>query len=395
MEIDFGEEAILDKGLEAAQLKFSLVYNKSNPVLSKEDQKTSLARLREIILSENMVTFAEIAVEVLPDLKLSPEDFNTMKKKNKEKSKKLEDNHKDAEENHGEIEIMEALVEIANFHYLTDTKEVAMEKFKTVSEMKLISTGQLIDLTLKKIILGFFWSDFDFIQLCLEEGEKLMEKGGDWERRNRLKVYRGIFAMMSRDFKTASENFLSAVATFTCTELCSYSTFIFYTIVTSIVHLERVSFKKQIIDSSQVRTVYGEIDSLAEFVNALYETRYRDFFIAMIGLHPKIVGDRYLSEHADWLVRELRILSYSQFLESYKSVTLEMMAYEFGVSDDFLDKELSRFIASGNVQAKIDKAGGVIEASKLLNSHMQYQEVIKQGDLLLNKVQYLSRLLGV
>jgi len=191
MEIDFGEEAILDKGLEAAQLKFSLVYNKSNPVLSKEDQKTSLARLREIILSENMVTFAEIAVEVLPDLKLSPEDFNTMKKKNKEKSKKLEDNHKDAEENHGEIEIMEALVEIANFHYLTDTKEVAMEKFKTVSEMKLISTGQLIDLTLKKIILGFFWSDFDFIQLCLEEGEKLMEKGGDWERRNRLKVYRG------------------------------------------------------------------------------------------------------------------------------------------------------------------------------------------------------------
>jgi len=290
---------------------------------------------------------------------------------------------------------MEALLNIANFHYLTDTKAGAMEKYKKVSEMKLISTGQLIDLTLKQIILGFFWADYEYIEQCLEEGEKLMEKGGDWERRNRLKVYRGLYAMMSRDFKTASENFLSAVATFTCTELCSYSTFIFYTIVTSITQLDRVSFKKNIIDSSQVRAVYSEIDALPEFVNSLYETRYRDFFISIIGIHPKISTDRYISEHTDWFVRELRILSYSQFLESYKSVTTEMMAYEFGISEKFLDKELSRFIASASIQAKIDKAGGVVEASKLLNSHMQYQEVMKQGDLLLNKVQLLSRLLGV
>uniref|UniRef100_A0A7S3PCP1 PCI domain-containing protein n=1 Tax=Aplanochytrium stocchinoi TaxID=215587 RepID=A0A7S3PCP1_9STRA len=395
MEFDFGEDAVLDLGLEAAQLNFSLVHAKRSAILSKTEQQESLARLREILVQEDMVTFARAAVAVLPELKLSPADLAKMEQNNKDKSKLLEDELKDAEENHGEIEVMEALLNIANFHYLTDTKAGAMEKYKKVSEMKLISTGQLIDLTLKQIILGFFWADYEYIEQCLEEGEKLMEKGGDWERRNRLKVYRGLYAMMSRDFKTASENFLSAVATFTCTELCSYSTFIFYTIVTSITQLDRVSFKKNIIDSSQVRAVYSEIDALPEFVNSLYETRYRDFFISIIGIHPKISTDRYISEHTDWFVRELRILSYSQFLESYKSVTTEMMAYEFGISEKFLDKELSRFIASASIQAKIDKAGGVVEASKLLNSHMQYQEVMKQGDLLLNKVQLLSRLLGV
>jgi 26S proteasome regulatory subunit N7 len=38
------------------------------------------------------------------------------------------------------------------------------------------------------------------------------------------------------------------------------------------------------------------------------------------------------------LIRELRVLVYSQFLESYKSVRLPSMATTFGVSVDFLDK---------------------------------------------------------
>ena len=45
-----------------------------------------------------------------------------------------------------------------------------------------------------------------------------------------------------------------------------------------------------------------------------------------------------------------------QFLESYKSVTLQMMASAFGVSPAFLDGELSTFIAAGRLNCKIDKA---------------------------------------
>ena len=45
-----------------------------------------------------------------------------------------------------------------------------------------------------------------------------------------------------------------------------------------------------------------------------------------------------------------------QFLESYKSVTVAMMASAFGVSPAFLDGELSDFIAAGRLNCKIDKA---------------------------------------
>jgi 26S proteasome regulatory subunit N7 len=40
-------------------------------------------------------------------------------------------------------------------------------------------------------------------------------------------------------------------------------------------------------------------------------------------------------------MRETRVAIYSQFLESYKTVKIETMAKTFGVSPQFIDKELS------------------------------------------------------
>ncbi len=51
-------------------------------------------------------------------------------------------------------------------------------------------------------------------------------------------------------------------------------------------------------------------------------------------------------------------------MESYKSVTLESMAAAFGVSPDFIDKELADFIVAGRLTAKIDKVAGVIETNR-------------------------------
>jgi 26S proteasome regulatory subunit N7 len=42
--------------------------------------------------------------------------------------------------------------------------------------------------------------------------------------------------------------------------------------------------------------------------------------------------------------KEMRLVAYKQFLESYKSVTIENMSQAFGIGQEFLDKELSTFI---------------------------------------------------
>lgn len=49
----------------------------------------------------------------------------------------------------------------------------------------------------------------------LERASTIMASGGDWERKNRLKVYDALFRLATRDFKRAAELFLDSIATFT------------------------------------------------------------------------------------------------------------------------------------------------------------------------------------
>lgn len=65
--------------------------------------------------------------------------------------------------------------------------------------------------------------------------------------------------------------------------------------------------------------------------------------------------DSLFAEHRRFYVREMRIKAYAQLLQSYRSVTLASMAAAFGVSVDFIDRELSRFVAAGRLNCKIDK----------------------------------------
>lgn len=104
--------------------------------------------------------------------------------------------------------------------------------------------------------------------------------------------------------------------------------------------------------------------------------------------------DRFLSEHVPFYIREMRVKAYTQFLESYRSVTLASMAERFAVSEAFLDKELSRFIAAHKINAKIDKMTGVVETKRPDARNAQYAKVIVRGDLLLNKIQKLARVVS-
>ncbi|KAH6757144.1 26S proteasome regulatory subunit Rpn7 [Perilla frutescens var. hirtella] len=109
------------------------------------------------------------------------------------------------------------------------------------------------------------------------------------------------------------------------------------------------------------------------------------------GLSEHIKSDRYLHPHLRYYMREMRSVVYSQFLESYKSVTIEAMAKAFGVTVDFIDLELSGFVAAGKLHCKIDKVAGVLETINRRDAkNGLYQSTIKQGDFLLNRTHKLS-----
>ena len=122
-------------------------------------------------------------------------------------------------------------------------------------------------------------------------------------------------------------------------------------------------------------------------VDSLHKSNYQQFFLSLAEVEQQyLVTNPILAPHARYYVREMRIKAYSQLLESYKTLTLERMCRSFGVSEAFMDRDLSKFIASGRLSCTIDKVSGVISTNKLAsqNKSAVYEQVIKQGDLLLS-----------
>lgn len=229
----------------------------------------------------------------------------------------------------------------------------------------------------------------------LDEAKRLNDSGGDWDRRNRLKIYEAFYLLSVRDVKQAGGLLLDCIATFTCTELCTYQEFMFLTIVTNIILLDRNALRKKLIQDPQVITVSRDLATPTALLQSIYNCDYGLFFESIVGILPELNEDRFLGPLTPYLVREYRVLAYEQFLNAYKSVMLSSMAGSFGITAALLDSELSRFIAAGRLNAKIDKVGDIIETRRPDKKNAQYHEVIKKGDQLLNQVQRLVRVIDV
>ena len=134
-------------------------------------------------------------------------------------------------------------------------------------------------LTLVRI--GFFFGDHDVITSNLKKAEDLIEEGGDWDRRNRLKVYNGLHLLSIRQFKRGGELFSDALSTFTASELLSYNDFVALTVISNTLTLNRVDLKKKIINAPEVIQVLPDLPVLGDLVKSLYECHYDKFFVAL------------------------------------------------------------------------------------------------------------------
>ncbi|CDO75233.1 hypothetical protein BN946_scf184895.g13 [Trametes cinnabarina] len=349
--------------------------------------------LLEGIKADQMAPYYRIvtATNVLP---LDEALLAQMEQQNKEELDKIDERLEEAKKTEGETDIADALRARANYLTQIGDKDRAIEAQKVALE-KTPGLGSRIDIVLTLIRISFFFNDHELILQHLAQADELVEKGGDWDRRNRLKVYRGLHCLSIRQFKRGAELLLDALSTFTATELISYNDFVATTIISNVLTLTRPDLKKKLISAPEVIQVLPELPLLADLMKNLYDSHYDKFFIALAAATEQthLKPNRLLAPHTRYYVREMRILAYNQLLESYRSLTLDSLARSFGVSVEFVDSELSRFIASGRLHCTIDKVNGVVETNRPSIKNAQYETVIRQGDILLNAVQRLSKVL--
>eukprot|EP00584_Thalassiosira_punctigera_P023656 CAMPEP_0172575622 /NCGR_PEP_ID=MMETSP1067-20121228/137303_1 /TAXON_ID=265564 ORGANISM="Thalassiosira punctigera, Strain Tpunct2005C2" /NCGR_SAMPLE_ID=MMETSP1067 /ASSEMBLY_ACC=CAM_ASM_000444 /LENGTH=485 /DNA_ID=CAMNT_0013368273 /DNA_START=126 /DNA_END=1583 /DNA_ORIENTATION=+ len=326
---------------------------------------------------------------------LKDDDLEALESHHETILKHLNDAVTKAREEAGDMEVLRAHVDIARYSARCSAKEPALEAYEAVLALPKLSVGKKLDAHLELARVSSFWGDHRKTKATLDAAAAVIANGGDWDRRNRLKAYRALSLLLARDAEAASGLLAEGIATFSCAELCGYPEFITYAIVTNLLYLKRTELKKSIIDGSEVLQVAKEIPVVIRLANTLYDCDYKAYLHALVDLQPHLIADRYLQPHAGYFLRELHVLALRQFLDSYQSVTLESMAKSFGVGTEFLDVQLSRFIAAGRLTAKIDKYGGVVETNRPDWKNARYQEMIQKGDLLLNRIQKLGRVVDL
>ena len=305
--------------------------------------------------------------------------------------KKLDEKIEDAIENKAAVEVRDAYIDKAEFF----KEEKNWNEFRKNLDLALTKVaGASKKLELKIEVLQSYHVERNEAKYeeLLDECIALEEEGGDWEKRNKLSLYKSLRNIKRRNFERAAQLLLSTISTYNSPEIMSYSTLIFYATVLSILSLPRSEIKEKVVEKSEVTTELMRDEVTRNFLDSYYRCKYNEFFPRLLSLHEKIQGDEYLSVHQKFILRKSRIVIYSQFLESYKTVTLKNMAISFGVSVDFIDKELSNLIAAKKLNCKIDKLEGIVNIQKFDSRVAKFDEILRQGDMLIEKMHKLARI---
>ena len=65
------------------------------------------------------------------------------------------------------------------------------------------------------------------------------------------------------------------------------------------------------------------------------------------------------------------------------------------MSASFMDDELFRFISAGRIHAKIDKVAAVVDTNRPDKRNERYGQLVKDGDVLLNRLHKLSKVIAL
>ncbi|KAL1999970.1 hypothetical protein VTN02DRAFT_3729 [Thermoascus thermophilus] len=397
------------------------------------------------LITSNMLANKKQAVQV--DFPWDEKYYESLVEENNKELEAMQKEEEEAAEAAGDTEVLAAQGKRAEFWARVGDKDKAVAAYEALLE-KTGVLGTKIDLVLALVRIGLFFGDKVFVKKNIERANALVESGGDWDRRNRLKAYKGLHLLTIRSYNLAAPLLLDSLSTFTSYELCSYSALVIYSVLAGSLSLKRVDFKSKVVDAPEIKAILGEgedrlpaltgavsagaaandeemkdvpvtsvtpgtvstainlttlgtgsgtqaekeapmdFSPLSSLVSSLYNGNYRSFFLALAAVEDHFLSqDRYLYEHRAWFVREMRLRAYQQLLQSYRVVGLASMANDFGVTVDFLDRDLAKFIAGDRIACTIDRVNGVIETNRPDSKNKQYADVVKQGDALITKLQ--------
>lgn len=122
----------------------------------------------------------------------------------------------------GEIEVRDSILDKAEF-LCYDVKDYpAAEKIFREAYGMTGGASKKMEILFEIMLMNIEKEDINVIGKDIDTCHKLVEDGADWDKKNKLKIFEGVYLILIRDFKKAADLFVSSIATFTCVELMTF-----------------------------------------------------------------------------------------------------------------------------------------------------------------------------
>lgn len=347
--------------IETRQKKLNLMA----PCVEAELVSSKIWQLRvevRAIVQEHVMPYYMESVWALSGTSLDLDDsvlLGKLKAQAEATLKTLNDKHEDAVKNSGEIELLDSLLNKGKYYYRigssasVDNNSTAIALFDEIIAKPKVPTNRKIDALLEKAKLSLFAMDMQSLSLTLDALSPIVEKAGDWDRKNKFKVISAFQAIIVRDISKAAALFYDGIATFSSSDMCSYFEYMRYSCITNLLSMKRKDIKKNIIDNAHVIAYFVEDPFMERLILSLYNCEYLEFMTNLLQLEDILNDDRFFGPHSSNIIKELRIIAFIQYLAAYRSVSMSSMSKVFGVSVEVLDRDLSNFIALNKISARL------------------------------------------
>lgn len=210
------------------------------------------------------------------------------------KIKEFDQKIEEAKEREGDIEVRDAILDKAEFIKDEARDFPLAEKFFREAYELSGGASRKMEILFDILLMNLEKYDMDALKKDITTCKALVEEGADWDKKNKLKIFEGVYCMLIRDFAKASQLFLSSIQTFTAVELLDYNDFIFYAVIMGLLTQDRKTIKKDLIHSPDVLSVIRDIPHLKQFAESFYNCEYRKFFEAFVHIIDRVKRDPYL-----------------------------------------------------------------------------------------------------
>jgi len=246
-----------------------------------------------------------------------------------------------------------------------------------------VSLSFRMDVFLCRIRMGIIMGNKKIIEESAVEAMDACERGCDWDRRNRFKVYNGLLCLMRGKFDEAGIMLSDSLPSYDADEAMDYWRAVRYVIFCGALTFERPDLLKRILQNADV--VGNNEEEGMRIIRSLHECHYSNFMKELCAFCRIINDDVFVGKYVNMFCREMKLRVYGQILESYRSMHIEKMAEALGLGVEYVEKDLGEFIIEERLWSRIDRIERVIEMKE--RSSMDVSSVINEGSDVIRRIK--------